>query len=103
MAYTVIKAFTDLQDNCHKYNVGDVFPREGVTVKSDRIAHLISNANRQGVPLIADNKSGLNSAIPVQSEKAGQEAPFMNRPEEPIIHEEEQRPKRAYRKKKIGN
>ena len=50
--YRVIKAFTDLQDKNHEYNVGDVFPREGLTVSDERIAELASNKNRRGIPLI---------------------------------------------------
>lgn len=52
MAYTVIKRFSDLQDGNHVYEVGDVFPREGVTAAPDRIAELAGNANRQKTPLI---------------------------------------------------
>ena len=51
--YKVIKFFTDLHDNGHLYNVGDVFPREGVEVTDERLAELASENNRQGVPLIA--------------------------------------------------
>lgn len=52
MKYKVIKFFTDLQDGDHPYNVGDVFPREGVTVTEARFQELSTAANRQGVPLI---------------------------------------------------
>ena len=50
--YKVIKFFTDLQDNDHPYNVGDVFPRKGVTVSAERLAELAGNYNKQGQPLI---------------------------------------------------
>ena len=50
--YKVIKYFTDLHDNCHPYNVGDEFPRKGITVKQERLDELSSNKNKQGVPLI---------------------------------------------------
>lgn len=50
--YKVIKFFTDLQDNEYPYNVGDIFPRSGVTVSAERIAELAGKANKQGVPLI---------------------------------------------------
>ena len=50
--YEVIKFFTDLQDDCHHYEVGDSYPREGVTVSERRIAQLAGNNNKQGVPLI---------------------------------------------------
>lgn len=52
--YKVIKFFTDLQDNEHPYNVGDVFPRKGKDVTADRIAELSSAKNKQGVPLIEE-------------------------------------------------
>lgn len=50
--YKVIGFFTDLRDYDHPYNVGDVFPRQGVIVSEERIAELSSNKNRQGRPLI---------------------------------------------------
>lgn len=50
--YEVVKFFTDLQDDSHAYNVGDVFPRDGVTVSEERLAELAGSDNKQGVPLI---------------------------------------------------
>ena len=50
--YKVIKYFVDLQDGNRPYNVGDVFPREGLDVKPERIAELAGSENKQGVPLI---------------------------------------------------
>lgn len=50
--YKVIKYFTDLQDNNHEYNVGDIFPREGLEVTPERIAELSGKDNKQGCPLI---------------------------------------------------
>ena len=50
--YKVIKFFTDLQDNNHPYNVGDTFPRSGVSVSDERFAELAGSHNKQGVPLI---------------------------------------------------
>lgn len=52
MNYKVIKFFTDLHDEDYPYNVGDVFPRKGVSVTEARIAELAGSNNRQGVPLI---------------------------------------------------
>ena len=52
--YKVIKFFTDVQDNNHPYEVGDEFPREGMSVLPSRIRELAGNTNRQGVPLIAE-------------------------------------------------
>ena len=55
--YKVIKNFTDLQDKNHPYNVGDTFPRKGLTVSAERLAELAGSNNKQGVPLIAEVKS----------------------------------------------
>lgn len=52
MMYRVIKFFTDLQDNEYAYNVGDVYPRQGVVVSGERIAELASSENKQRTPLI---------------------------------------------------
>lgn len=50
--YKVIKFFTDLHDNNHPYNVGDIFPRKGVTVSEGRLAELAGSNNKLGEPLI---------------------------------------------------
>ena len=54
MMYRVIRLFTDLQDDGHKYSVGDTYPRRGVVATGERIAELASDKNRQGVPLIEE-------------------------------------------------
>lgn len=54
--YKVIKYFTDLQDREHAYNVGDTFPREGVTVPQARLEELSGSNNRQHAPLIEEVK-----------------------------------------------
>ena len=50
--YKVIKFFTDIQDNRNPYNVGDIFPREGLKVSKTRLAELAGSNNLQGEPLI---------------------------------------------------
>lgn len=70
--YKVIRYFTDLQDNDHAYNVGDTFPREGMTVKQSRLDELAGNSNKQGRPLI--------EAVAEQFDFAK----FMNPPTEPV-------------------
>ena len=50
--YRVIKYFTDLQDNNHEYNVGDIYPHNKKKVSAIRIKELSTDKNRQGVPLI---------------------------------------------------
>lgn len=51
--YRVIRYFTDAQDNEYAYNVGDIYPRKGITVSNLRIQDLLSGNNFQRVPLIA--------------------------------------------------
>ena len=51
--YTVIRYFTDLQDNDYAYEVGDTYPREGLSPTEERIAELSGSDNKQGTPLIA--------------------------------------------------
>lgn len=50
--YKVIHFFTDLQDNSHPYNVGETFPRDGVSVTVERLEELSGKNNLQGKPLI---------------------------------------------------
>ena len=54
MAYKVIAYFEDLQDNGRPYNVGHMFPVNGNTVTSERIAELASAQNRRHIPLIEE-------------------------------------------------
>ena len=54
--YKVIKYFTDLQDDNHAYNPGDVFPRDGVEVSEARIKELSSDKNKRKMPLIEEVK-----------------------------------------------
>lgn len=60
----VVTAFADLQDDGYIYNVGDKYPRAGVTVSEERLEELASNRNRRGVALIVDEeaKEGLSEA-----------------------------------------
>jgi hypothetical protein len=43
-----------MQDGNFAYNVGDEFPRKGMSVLPSRIKELASDKNRQGVPLIEE-------------------------------------------------
>ena len=52
--YKVIKYFTDMQDNNFAYNLGDEYPRKGLSVLPSRIKELASDKNRQGCPLIEE-------------------------------------------------
>ena len=43
-----------MQDNNFAYQVGDEYPRKGMSVLPSRIKELASNKNRQGCPLIEE-------------------------------------------------
>ena len=94
--YRVIKFFTDLQDNNHAYNVGDVFPHNGMEVSEKRLLELSTDKNRRHMPLI-EKVEDEKPVEPVED--------FMNPPEEPteevteVPEEKEDAPKS---KKKRG-
>lgn len=50
--FRVIHVFFDLNDNNHRYLVGDTFPHKGVEVDEDRIKELATKKNKLGFPLI---------------------------------------------------
>ena len=64
--YKVISFFTDLHDNNHPYEVGDIFPREGVIVSEERIATLAGSDNKQKRPLIEEVKTRKRAKKPVE-------------------------------------
>jgi hypothetical protein len=72
--YKVIKLFADLQDNNHIYNVGDIFPREGLEVSAARLAELSSSKNKQWEPLIALVKEAPKAAASAKKTAAAQSA-----------------------------
>ena len=50
--YRVIIGFHDLQDECHEYKPGDVYPRKGYAPGPDRIEELSGCRNARKTPLI---------------------------------------------------
>ena len=91
--YKVIVAFVDLQDNGHRYNAGDVFPRKGVEVPKQRIDKLSSDKNRRKMPLIEEVGEEVSEEVDAIEEVAeivaepeveADETPFMNQPEETV-------------------
>lgn len=50
--YKVICPFTDLKDNGHVYNLGDVYPRDGAQPTKKRISELLGSDNKLHRPLI---------------------------------------------------
>lgn len=69
MRYKVLMHFCDLQDERHEYRAGDEFPRPGLKVSKQRIAELISNKNKRGVPLITEIPEEITEEDPVEEEK----------------------------------
>lgn len=56
MAYRVIRHFYDLNDSGCEYNVGDSFPRKGLTVSGARLKELSTDKNRLKAPVIQEVK-----------------------------------------------
>ena len=50
--YIVKAYFEDMLDQHYPYNVGDEYPRSGLSVSQERLADLSSGNNARGVPLI---------------------------------------------------
>ncbi|MED9814693.1 hypothetical protein [Anaerostipes sp.] len=69
MVYEVVKAFHDLQDYkdikggkvYHHYDVGDTYPRQGLSPDEARIEELSGSANAQGTPLIVEAKEKVDA------------------------------------------
>lgn len=67
--YEVIQPFKDLQDFDHFYNVGDIFPHDGMTVSEERLKELSSSNNKQHKPLIKKIAEDTESEpIPISDE-----------------------------------
>lgn len=71
--YKVIKYFTDMQDNNFAYDVGDEYPRKGLSVLPSRIKELASKNNRQGCPLIEEVEDTKPEKKTKSTEKADEE------------------------------
>lgn len=50
--YIATTRFVDLEDDEHIYNIGDTYPRDGLTVSRERIIELITTKNKRNMPLI---------------------------------------------------
>lgn len=72
--YEVIHYFTDLQDFNHPYNVGDIFPRDGLKVSVERLKELSGNKNKQNKPLIKKIELETNDiSIPLSNSETNTE------------------------------
>jgi hypothetical protein len=73
MAYRVVKFFNDMQDGNFAYQVGDEYPRKGMSVLPSRIKELAGKKNRQGCPLIEEIEDTKPEKKTKSVEKAGEE------------------------------
>lgn len=72
--FIVINAFLDLQDAEHLYDVGDVYPRDGVEPSEERIKELLGSDNRQGQSLIKAVKTApADTKLEVESDKENED------------------------------
>ncbi|HIA6640336.1 TPA: Rho termination factor N-terminal domain-containing protein [Staphylococcus aureus] len=58
--YKVIERFEDAQDNGHEYQVGDVYPRDGLEVSEERFTELSTINNRRNliaIKLVEDEQT----------------------------------------------
>lgn len=76
MAYKVISFFKDRQDCRHPYNVGDIFPRQGMNVTEERIRELSTSDNRLEKPLIEKSEDVFSQYMTPPTE----ELPFVTVP-----------------------
>ena len=63
MGYVVIETFVDLQNDNHRYSVGDKFPHADIEVSDKRISDLLSGNNRRKRPLIEEVKEEAKKPI----------------------------------------
>ncbi|HIA6910701.1 TPA: Rho termination factor N-terminal domain-containing protein [Staphylococcus aureus] len=58
--YKVIERFEDAQDDGHEYQVGDVYPRDGLEVSEERFTELSTINNRRNliaIKLVEDEQT----------------------------------------------
>lgn len=55
--YIVLKNFTDLEDNGHKYTMGEEYPRKGYEPTKERVKALTSGNNKAGIKLLKEVKA----------------------------------------------
>lgn len=106
MAYRVIKDFADLEDQNHRYTVGDEYPRCGLAPTKERILFLLSSRNLLHTPVIEelpDSEGALNPPVEqgTDEEKAQDAAEGAKKAVEVVSDDEtkEYKPKRTRRSK----
>lgn len=89
--YKVVSRFADLQDKNFIYEVGDVYPRDGVDVSDERIKELASTANKTGKALIEKIAKSIKAEVEPEPEK---EVEAEVETETEVEPEEEAKPKK---------
>lgn len=87
--YVALSFFADLQDNGYEYNVGDAFPREGLSVSPERIRELSSESNLRGEPVIGASMPPVDEKPKEEDERPKEEVS-----EEAVVTTEEEKPKK---------
>ena len=104
MKYSVIKHFTDLQDNNYKYREGSTYPREGYEPSAERIEELSTDKNRLKTPLIvpeivlSDEEEQEETAAEAVADVAAEEAVEEDVPDM-YDEDNEEKPKKRNKRK----
>ena len=87
--YKAIEFFTDAQDNYYAYNVGDPFPRQGISVSKARLNYLASSDNKRHRPVIkmVDGPAKVDKVVEADTKETD------------VIEANTQKPKRRGKKK----
>lgn len=85
--YVALSFFADLQDNGYEYNVGDAFPREGLSVSPERILELSSEANLRGEPVIGMSMPPVDEKPKEEDERPQEEASEEAEPVEEVVED----------------
>lgn len=79
--YKVVKYFTDLKDNSHAYNVGDIFPHNGLEVSEQRFKELSTTQNKRKTILIKKVEEELTEEVNEMTEEVNEpKEDFMDPP-----------------------
>ena len=85
--YRVVKSFVDLQDEHHRYAVGDVFPCSGYEPSEERLRELSTTENRRHKVMITEE------AVKEEPPKVEAKKPEIAKEDKP------EKPKRGRKKK----
>ena len=89
MGYVVIEHFCDMGDNGRSYNVGDSYPRKGLSVADNRLKALAGTENALCRPLIK-----LVESERVKTEEEPEKAPAPVETTEKLVAESKSRSRR---------